>query len=355
MTALARTSVVPSEAMHGLHEAGLSLLPLGAGDDGKGPLVKFEGKPRLQFRQVLGPMHRIGSACFGIRLDGLAVIDCDEDDPGLIADMEARFGASPVQVRTPRGRHLYYRFEGGRVPNLRSEGLPVDIKRGANSYVMAPGSVRPDGGEYVGLLGVLGETPLPQIRLPSAQRHQPRIETGGRNRALTIAAIGMVESVNDTDELLGNLQYLRDEECEQPETISDAELRGIADWAWAKRLGGNVMRGRNSEFRIHRMAIDTLKQAANTSDAIALFTILQMMHGHRSAVAFPLSYEAMKEGGHTDLTRRRFLAARKSLEEANLLQTASKHQPGKAPRTYRLNRLHPSAANVLPLYQGEGV
>lgn len=94
---------------------------------------------------------------YGIRLDGLAVIDCDTDDPALIAEMEARFGASPGHVRTPRGLHLYYRlFYQATVPNLRSEGLPVDIKTGPRSYAVGPGSERPDGGLYVPVRGLLG-------------------------------------------------------------------------------------------------------------------------------------------------------------------------------------------------------
>ena len=67
--------------------------------------------------------------------------------PDLVARLEARFGSSPVHIKTPRGRHLYYRATGA-VPNLRGEGLPVDIKTGACSYVMGPLSVRPDGGFY---------------------------------------------------------------------------------------------------------------------------------------------------------------------------------------------------------------
>jgi hypothetical protein len=57
------------------------------------------------------------------------------------------FCASPVHVKTPRGMHLYYRA-GGAVPSLRGEGLPVDIKIGARSYVVGPLSQRSDGGLY---------------------------------------------------------------------------------------------------------------------------------------------------------------------------------------------------------------
>ncbi|PHP27521.1 bifunctional DNA primase/polymerase [Limimaricola cinnabarinus] len=345
---------VPSQQMAQLHGRGFSLLPLGKGADSKSPLLGFSSAQRIPLARVLAPMHRIGSSCYGVRLGGLAVIDCDADDPALVADMEARFGASPVHVKTPRGRHLYYRADGGTFPNLRGEGLPVDIKRGPSSYVMGPGSVRPDGGEYVPAKGALGVDALPEIRLasagPTASRPSGRIETGSRNYALTVAAVQMVETVDDADELFGNLQFIRDDECEDPATVPDGELRKIADWAWSKRLEGKVYRGRDSEFRLHRTALDALKGLPNTSDAIALFVMLQDLHGHAPARAFPLDHAAMAAAGHTDLTRRRFLSARRSLQDAGLLTVAACHVAGKQPRTYRLNRLRATAANVTMLH-----
>ncbi|SLN23300.1 hypothetical protein ROJ8625_00934 [Roseivivax jejudonensis] len=360
----------PADAMARLHSAGFSLLPLGAGDDGKSPLVKFGATDRLPLKRVLAPMHRTGSACFGIRLDGLAVIDCDTDDPGLVEAMEARFGASSVHVRTPRGRHLYYRAEGGAFPNLRKEGLPVDIKRGATSYVAGPGSVRPDGGRYEPAKGALGLDDLPALRQSTggaaskgASSRIPskpigsRIETGGRNYTLTLAAIQMVESVDDTDELFGNLQFLRDDECEDPATVPDRELRKIAEWAWSKRLEGNVFMGRNSEFRINRQALDALQVLPNSVDAIALFVTLQAVHGHTPGKTFALNHAAMRAAGHIDLSRERFNAARTALARVGLLETACKHRAGHHARSYRLCRLHPAmfyASNVSRLRLASG-
>ena len=138
-----------------LKGAGLHPLPLGGGKDGKAPLMRKWTDPKLTLSQILAPMFRTGSAVFGLRLDGLAVIDCDEDSTDLVAAMEARFGPSPVHIKTPRGRHLYSRA-GGNAPNLRGEGLPVDIKTGGRSYVVGPLSQRPDGGFYAPVKGLLG-------------------------------------------------------------------------------------------------------------------------------------------------------------------------------------------------------
>ena len=125
MTAL-RVSTVSEpirNEMARLKAAGHHLLPLGGGADGKAPLLRAWAGPGLTLGRILAPMHRAGSTAYGVRLDGLAVIDCDSDDSALVAQMEARFGVSPVHVKTPRGRHLYYQA-GEAVPNLRSEGLP---------------------------------------------------------------------------------------------------------------------------------------------------------------------------------------------------------------------------------------
>jgi hypothetical protein len=59
-----------------------------------------------------------------------------------IAQMEARFGQSPVHVKTPRGQHLYY-LAGDVMPNLRSEGLPVDINHPAPEPKPAARTISP--------------------------------------------------------------------------------------------------------------------------------------------------------------------------------------------------------------------
>ncbi|MFB3082464.1 MAG: hypothetical protein ACE1Z4_03260, partial [Gammaproteobacteria bacterium] len=86
--------------------------------------------------------------------------------------------------------------------------------------------------------------------------------------------------VDSLEELLHNLIYCRDEQCENPETILDSQLHKIASWAWKCRLKGKVYQGRDSEFRLHRVALDALRSLPNSSDAIALFVLLQDAHGH---------------------------------------------------------------------------
>ena len=58
-----------------LSRVGLSLLPLGGGADGKAPLLRSWAGPKLPLGRVLAPLYRSGSLVYGVRLDGLAVVD----------------------------------------------------------------------------------------------------------------------------------------------------------------------------------------------------------------------------------------------------------------------------------------
>ena len=344
----------PFDVMARLHGAGFSLLPLGGGLNGKSPLTTFKDRPKLTLSQVLGPMRSKKSQCYGIRLGGFVVIDCDVDDPDLILELEARFGKSAFHGKTPRGRHLYYRHDGQGLPNLQAEGLPVDLKYGPNAYVMGPGSVRPDGGEYIAIQGDLASdsltilaAPAVEIRQLSGAKQLPRsdvsrpglIREGKRNKELCSEAIRMVAHVNDVDELAANLKSFCLDQCENPATVTDVEIAKITDWAWQRRLEGKLYAGRKSEFPVDRTALDALRGRSNSSDAIALYVGLLDAHGHVPARRFPLAHAAMRYAGHTDLSRRRFHAARDTLLEVGVLQVAQNHSAGKSKRTYRLVRL----------------
>lgn len=345
-----------------LKGAGFHPLPLGGGDAGKSPLIRRWTDPKLTLAQILAPMFRTGSAVYGLRLEGLAVIDCDEDSADLVAAMEARFGPSPVHVKTPRGRHLYYRAAGS-IPNLRGEGLPVDIKTGGRSYVVGPLSLRPDGGFYAPVKGSLGVDTLPRLRASTAlQAGAAPMQEGARHAALVREAIAMVEQVTGPDELTARLTALRDDLCDNPTTMLDSELRGIAGWAWGQLLKGEIFHARDSGFRIHRLALDGLRGKPGGSDATALFVLLCDMHGHCPGKRFPLDYAAMRAAGLTDLSERAFRSARRKLEAAGLLRLVGKHRAGLHCQTFTLTRIRPGLINTdnvltLPstdLHRGQG-
>ncbi|CAN1510206.1 DNA primase/polymerase, bifunctional, N-terminal [Paracoccaceae bacterium] len=326
-----------------LVRAGFPLLPLGGGADGKTPLIGGWAGPKMTLARVLAPLYRSGAQVFGIRLDGLAVIDCDSDDPALVAEMEARFGPSPVHVKTPRGLHLYYLLSG-KPPNLRAEGLPVDIKSGPRAYVVGPGSIRPDWGRYSPAKGLLGVDALPPLRAPVKPQNKAlgaAIPVGNRHNELVKEAVAMVELVDSAEELEANLMAVRDDLCQEAGTMPDSEVRGIADWAWRARLENRIFRGRDSAVSLHRLALDALRRWNNETDAIGLYVLLTDMHGHSPGKRFALDFAAMRASGLTRLSIPRLRAARRTLQAVGLLMLVGNHRAGSVHQTFVLARLRP--------------
>jgi hypothetical protein len=332
-----------------LSRAGFHLLPLGGGADGKAPLLRSWADTKLTLGRVLAPLHRTGSQVYGVRLDGLAVIDCDDDSLELVAAMEARFGVSPVHLKTPRGWHLYYRANG-KPPNLRGEGLLVDIKTGPRAYVVGPLSQRPDGGLYVPAKGSLGNWRLPLLRASQGPQGAPEgpvtIPVGHRHATLVREAMQMIEFVDSADELAANLEAVRDDLCEDAQSMPDSELQGIAEWTWQCRLENRIFRGRDSAFSLHRLALDALRGWHNQTDAVALYVVLVDMHGHTPGKRFALDFKAMRGAGLTDLSIVRQRAARRTLEAVGLLKLVGKHKAGSKHQTFSLSRLRVSTTDA---------
>ena len=128
-----RLSAELTTLMTQLFSAGFSLLPLG-GSNGKKPIVEFKGRKRLPLGVIVNRMAAGGSLTYGIRLDGLLVIDVDTDAPEARAYVEHRFAASGARTRTKRGFHLYYQFIDGKPPKaVRLPNIAIDFKTGRNS------------------------------------------------------------------------------------------------------------------------------------------------------------------------------------------------------------------------------
>lgn len=325
-----------------LVRAGFPLLPLGGGADGKAPLLRSWAGPVLPLARILAPLYRSGSQVYGIRLDGLAVVDCDDDSPDLVAALEARFGPSPVHVKTPRGRHLYYRAAGA-APNLRGEGLPVDIKTGPRAYVVGPLSLRADGGSYSPAKGLLGPDALPPLRMahsPPSAATAP-IPVGYRHVLLVKEAVAMIEYVDSAEELAGNLAGVRDDLCEDASTMPDSELKAIAAWAWRARLENRIFKGRDSAVSLHRLALDALRKWDNDCDAIALYALLQDLHGHIPGKRFALDFKSMRAAGLIKLSVPRLRAARRTLEAVGLVRLVGNYRVGSVHQTFTLARLRP--------------
>lgn len=84
----------------------------------------------------------------------------------------------------------------------------MDVKTGRRSYVVGPLSVRPDGGFYDPVKGLLGNDALPRLRCTQSPKPAP-ILTGHRHVELVKEAMRMVEMVDSADELQANLADIR--------------------------------------------------------------------------------------------------------------------------------------------------
>ncbi|WP_137701088.1 bifunctional DNA primase/polymerase [Marimonas lutisalis] len=86
-----------------LRDEGFSLIPLG-GNDGKRPLVAFKDRHPLPKKTILD-MVRAGDATgYGIRLQGMLVLDVDAADIALVQSLEKRFGKTSVKNTHARRR-----------------------------------------------------------------------------------------------------------------------------------------------------------------------------------------------------------------------------------------------------------
>ena len=334
-----------------LHGEGFGLLPL----RDKKPLVKFKDTGPLPAEVVINRIIKVGSDCYGVRLNGIVVLDIDDPASAeeLLAEMQNRFGTCGVIVRTSRGYHLYYRYHAGVLPDLQSEGLAVDVKTGSNAYVVGPGSVRSDGVRYDLIKGPLSWESLTAIQGLSAQnavitqQHSNQrpvqhtldglVPVGSRHKHLKACGWEMIEHVASYDEIYQNLIHERDNACVDPESYNDEEVQGIAEWLWKKRCSNQLYKDGRSAFKVRRDALELIKgETAPT----ALYVQLCDVHGHLPGKMFSLCHESMKRSGLTDLGRRAFHAAVKRLVAVGLLQVAKQHRAGSNRRQYRLS--HPS-------------
>lgn len=102
---------------------------------------------------------------------------------------------------------------------------------------------------------------------------------------------------------------------------------------------GKANEGRNSDVRLPRLAIDALLTQANGPNALALLVTLLDNLGHMPAKRFSLNHAAMAKAGLTNLSRRNFLAAHRTLEAVGLLRLVDHHRVGSRGQNFMLTRM----------------
>jgi hypothetical protein len=298
-------------------------MPLG-GEDGRTPALRFkkdDGTPagRHPLTSVVNKLITIPSRNYAIRLNGLLVVDIDTDTPEACAYVERRFGASTVRVKTRRGVHHWFRFEGKPPAKVRLPGIAIDFKAGIQQLAAGPFAERKDGAQYLPLVGRLESVAaLPEFvdREPPVEPEQEihftptgKVAVSSRNTAIWRAAIEYAPCVDSLAALAADLRGHRDWHFEHPQSVSDDEVRRVAEWAWQKRLDNQIWSGRSSEVRFPRSVMDRLLRHKHGADAFLLYCLLRSEHGHIPGRIFPIVPEAMRKADLIDMSRNRLYRA----------------------------------------------
>jgi hypothetical protein len=296
-----------------------AVIPCG-GADGKRPLVAWRDMTRANAAKNIPEWRRkFADANVGL-LTGpskITVIDIDAADDGLIRDIVHRFGDTPLQAQTPRGRHLFYR-SAGEPTKTKIEKLPVDI-RGSGGFIVVPPSTRRDGGRYEFIIGTPAKIDdLPQMRAGALvvqnRTTSSRIGIGRRNEALWLLSMTEARSSATEAELLARALILNESRCNPP--LEHDEVCRIVGSAWGYQQRGTNWVGQGARVYVE---IEEIEGFAATPDALALLVALRKAHlGFREK--FAVSPRALAaEGLFCTWTERRIRKARDKLLDAGAL------------------------------------
>ncbi len=188
-------------------------------------------------------VDRLPEANVGVATgDGLIVLDLDSE--GAIVEAQRRGLPSTVEVRTSKGRHLYFRGEG----DCRTGFLPgVDI-RGQGGYVVAPPSVHASGEVYEWIHSftdtelapapgwILESTALESQKPATSPISRGALEEGTRNDGLYRFGCAMRQTGLDEFAIEGALIGINANRCDPP--LEDDEVTRIAQSAAKSKPGG---------------------------------------------------------------------------------------------------------------------
>jgi hypothetical protein len=249
------------------------------------------------------------------------VLDIDSTDDKLLADMEGRYGSTPLIGRTPSGGwHLFYRNAGEPrdTVTLRRQGIPVDILGAGN--VVAPGSVVPKG-QYQLIRGTLDDLDrLPTMRQGNDNRRQPRVAKGERNNSLFEYCRRTVAYCDDFDALLDAAQTWASNQLAEP--LPAAEVAKTCKSVWEYRGG----RRRIMNHVVESDAYATLKRDPY---ALALFAYLSAENGTKAQFWITDSL-----GPTLGWPRRSVPAARRALLDLNIVECIREARKN-APAVYK--------------------
>jgi hypothetical protein len=280
-----------AQAADTLAARGLAVIPCG-GDDGKRPLVKWEtltAATAAANSSAWAKRYRDANVAVLTGPSSLAVVDVDGNS-SLAEAMERRCGPTPLVTRTPRGgTHLWYRAQGERT-TTRLYGLAVDV-RAQGGVIVAPPSVRPDGGSYEIIRGSFDDLErLPTAHLGSLPIRGD-VEEGRRNIALFMEVMAAAHRCESETELLVHAEVLNESRCNPP--LPHPEVIGVVRSAWKYTTRGrNWVHGGGGGVLVHHREVDLL---LGNPDALCLLVFLRKTHAGTGLEVFPLAAKAMAE------------------------------------------------------------
>jgi hypothetical protein len=305
-------------------------------------------------------MPKWGDSNVGVitSLSGLTIVDVDGDE-NLARDLVKRIGDTPMVTRTPSGGcHLWYKSSGERNANLRSKGLPVDVKGlGAGVIVVPPSFRRSTGVPYEFERGSWDDLDrLPNADLKNLSIDGSRFESiqaakGTRNDKLFRFALRETQRC-DNELALRDALLTVNSQLDEP--LSAAEVERIAYSAWGYQTRGENWVGSESRAVIPKSITTLLVTSGNGPDGLLLYTALQHAHGagavrHKEFAISAKAMSAARTLGSWSAARVR--RARDTLLACSLIEQT--HQGGRGagdPDLFKLqmkgNDLFPNVTNT---------
>lgn len=299
-------------------EAGIPTFPV----RNKKPAIRgyLKTGPSLSasWRDKFGDAPGLGFSC---ERAGVTILDVDTPDERVLADALSEYGDTPVIVQSGSGNfQAWFRHNGERRKIRPDKDKPIDILGGG--FVVAPPS-QGSKGAYRFLSGSLNDLPsLPVLQLPDAANdHAPAlpapapdpdlVDVGKRNDALWRACMRHAKTCASFDDLLSFAHGANAEMLAVP--LPAGEVVTLAQSAWSKQCSGENRFGSEMVVGVKASQLDRI------DDPFALMLMMKLRQRWRDGETFHVANamaETMPSGGWP---RKRFAAARLTLERAGLL------------------------------------
>lgn len=192
----------------------------------------------------------------------------------------------------------------------------------------------------------LGETALQPLRdskrgtSASDQSKQVTVFTsdglvpvGSRHPYLMRCSARLAQTCDTEDELFHSLVFIRDENCQDPSSVSDGEVRNLAEWACTRHQQGRLYGTAGGYVSVPHRMIDRLTAHP---DALALYLRLLATHRCKEKAEFALSHDGMSASSLISMSRRAFSNAVEVPLAVGAIAVAAPHIAGKRFRQYRL-------------------